>query len=415
MLMGLALTVAACGGSTAGGGGAPPTPTVTPSPTPTPCTGWRVIPSPPGGTYAENDLRAVSALSPTAAWAVGTNWDFGTVGPGLGLIEQWDGTAWHLLANPTGTNGFSPADSLNGVAAVSSTDVWVVGRRLGPAQPGSASPQYVSTTLILHWNGTQWSIVPSVNPSASSNMLNSVAASAANDVWAVGEYVNASNAQLPLIEHWDGAAWHVAATPDLLGVTKSTLSAVARIPGTQQLLAVGSTQKSGGSPEHLLIERWNGAAWQVVAGPTLPNGALGGSLVGVVALSATSAWAVGGYSGSGGTPRALIAHWDGATWKLVTSPMSFASLNSVAAVNASDVRAIGWFETTPGGSMEPLILQWNASVWKQVTSPLPSGASSGSLRLSSITSDGAGNYWIVGTYSTTAHADRSQTLTLHCP
>src|SRR5215469_8327574 len=39
-----------------------------------------------------------------------------------------------------------------------------------------------------HWDGTQWSIVPSPNPGAFINELSGVAAISANDVWAVGIY-----------------------------------------------------------------------------------------------------------------------------------------------------------------------------------------------------------------------------------
>ena len=75
LALGLALLVAACGPT--GGGGSSPTPTVAPAktPTPAPCTAWRIIPSPNATRYQQNTLAAVSALSPTQAWAVGSNYD----------------------------------------------------------------------------------------------------------------------------------------------------------------------------------------------------------------------------------------------------------------------------------------------------------------------------------------------------
>ena len=42
---------------------------------------------------------------------------------------------------------------LQGVSALSSNNVWAVGYAGNPAQ-----------TLIEHWNGTVWSVVPSLNP-----------------------------------------------------------------------------------------------------------------------------------------------------------------------------------------------------------------------------------------------------------
>ncbi len=403
LLIGLALVVAACGTTTGGGGGGQPTSTPKPSPTatPVPCSTWRIIPSPDGTKYPDNTLSAVSALSTTDAWAVGGNFaQGGTVGPVVSLIERWDGTSWQVVANPG-------PDFLSGVAAVSATDVWAVGDQWIMTDPSTAGYK----TLTLHWNGTQWSIVPSANPSSSGNILNSVVAIAANDVWAVGNY-SASGAQLPLVERWDGTAWQVVTTPALPGVTESNLSNAARIPGTQQLWAVGYTLK-GPRPayEQPLVERWDGAAWQVIKGPALPNGSLGGKLNGVAALSATDAWAVGEYYGSDHITRILNAHWDGTSWQVASSPDAWGSLASVAAAGARDVRAVGHIAIGDGANQHPLIERWDGTTWQTATVPaLPSGTISGSL---SIATDGAGNYWVVG--SSMSATGNYHTLTLHCP
>ena len=62
-------------------------------------------------------------------------------------------------------------------------------------------------TLVEHWNGSAWSVVPSPNaPGTRSNSLVSVSAVAANDVWAVG-YSLIGFTHQTLIEHWDGSSW----------------------------------------------------------------------------------------------------------------------------------------------------------------------------------------------------------------
>src|SRR5207253_936224 len=61
---------------------------------------------------------------------------------------------WRVVNSPY-------AGSLNGVAVVSATDVWAVGG-------------YNGQTLIAHWNGTAWSVVPSQNVGAGNNVLNGV-------------------------------------------------------------------------------------------------------------------------------------------------------------------------------------------------------------------------------------------------
>ncbi len=362
------------------------------------------MPSANDSTYPNNSLSGVSALSPTAAWAVGgSSGENGIYGSLNSVIEQWDGSAWHMVATP------SPG-GLYGVAAVSPSDVWAVGRQFVVPQPNA----YTTKELILHWNGTQWSAIPSPNSSSTSNGLNSVAAISANDVWAVGSSGISSRAS-PLVEHWDGVAWRVVATP-AVDATDSPLFAVTRIPGTNQLWAVGYTQNEGAPPAvaQVLIERWEGTTWQIVHGPTLPSGSLGGNLIGVVALSTTDAWAVGTYIGSNYRSHILIAHWDGTTWQMVASPDVSGYLVSLAASGPHDVRAVGTRDVVVDGrySQHPLIEQWDGTAWQVVSSPEPSGTANSDLR--SITADGAGAYWAVGISVPTVEAG-TQTLTLHCP
>ncbi len=73
---------------------------------------------------------------------------------------------------------YETSGQLNGIAAVSATDVWAVGRY------GDSNGD--EHTLIEHWNGSSWSAIPSPNPGGQSQGLSSVAAVSASDVWAVG-------------------------------------------------------------------------------------------------------------------------------------------------------------------------------------------------------------------------------------
>src|SRR5205085_737221 len=69
-------------------------------------------------------------------------------------------------------------------------------------------------TLIEHWNGSQWSIVPSQNVGPTENYLLGVTAISANDLWAVGYYYDGT-AWHELAEHWNGTAWSIAVTPNV--------------------------------------------------------------------------------------------------------------------------------------------------------------------------------------------------------
>jgi hypothetical protein len=63
---------------------------------------------------------------------------------------------WTIIPSP---NGDGRRSTLNAVAGVSPDDVWAVGLM---TPPDSGAPQ----TLIEHWDGLSWSIVPSPNRAA---------------------------------------------------------------------------------------------------------------------------------------------------------------------------------------------------------------------------------------------------------
>jgi hypothetical protein len=91
----------------------------------------------------------------------------------------------------------SGSDILYSVGAISSTDIWAVGG-------------YDTQTLVEHWDGIAWSVVPSPNIGDMS-LLRSVAAVATDDVWAVGYYYIGSTTRT-LTEHWDGSQWHIVSS-----------------------------------------------------------------------------------------------------------------------------------------------------------------------------------------------------------
>jgi hypothetical protein len=200
-------------------------------------------------------------------------------------------------------------------------------------------------------------------------------------------------------------------------MAESRLDAVTAIPGTNQLWAVGSQMKTisqspytellGAAPyeqpldvnfAQSLIERWDGSAWQVVPAPPAPRGAITSVLTGVVALSATDAWAVGTYlDTTRQDSHPLIAHWDGVTWKLVAAPYVWGRLSGLAAVGAHDVRAVGERFVEAGASNDiGIVERWDGTTWSVSDLPTPQGITD--IFPEAITPDGAGGYWVVGYY-----------------
>lgn len=394
----LVFVLAACGATTPPGSNATPTPKPTATVTP-PSTTWSVVTSPNPTTYPESGLAAVSAISSTNAWAVGSNYE--NAGQTNALIEQWNGTSWQVVPGQS--------ENLTGVASISANDVWAVG-----SQNAGLPEPYQSRTVIEHWNGTAWSIVSSPRL-GSQDRLYSVVALASNDVWAVGSTLGTTTRR-PLIEHWNGTAWSVVSGPDLQGVTDSALKSVTRIPGTNELWAVGYMIK-GVRPQYdqPLIMRWNGHGWMLVT-PTTPAGTLSSRLNGVMALSSTDAWAVGTYTPTGSEKmQGLIEHWNGSAWQPVATPTTAAispsEFYSVAAAGAQDVRTVGRYFVNDEGTARGMIAQWDGSAWSAIASPTPSGVTYSTLN--AVTSDGAGHYWAVGFFMSASH--HAQTLILHCP
>jgi len=171
------------------------------------CELWTGVPPPSPGA-ADNELFAVTAPGFCNVWAVGFYRDVAD-GQALSLAEHWNGTAWTVVHTP------SPDAGLNILSAVSEAslgDMWAVG------DTGSSS------TFILHWNRVAWTQVPSPNPSSSVNILSGVAAVSATEAWAVGQYFAGASGDKSLVLRWNGQNWtQVAAAAS---GSKSELTAV---------------------------------------------------------------------------------------------------------------------------------------------------------------------------------------------
>ncbi len=287
---------------------------------------WKIVPSPNIGIYA-NDLVAVSAVSANNVWAVGTFVIFPQPENGVRqtLIEHWNGSAWSVVPSP---NVGQTDTTLTSVAAVSTTDVWAVGNAQGQ-------------TLTEHWNGSTWSVVSSPNSGTSVNYLYGVTAIASNNIWAIGDTPDGvRSGSVTLIEHWNGTAWTIVSSPNV-GTLGSYLRGVAAKSSTT-IWTVGSSDQQYGDPSRTLTERWNSNAWQITSSPSPDSG--GNVLEGVAAISNGTAWAVGAAYQSGGQEQTLIEQWNGKLWNIVRSPNVGTNYNVLFAVSAGsshNVWAVG--------------------------------------------------------------------------
>jgi hypothetical protein len=361
-----------------------PTATATPVPNPPPNVPgtWKVVNS-PSLSFGPNVLRSVAAVSPDDIWAVG-----------YGLIEHWDGANWNLVPTAPGGN---PAD-LRSVTTVASNDVWAVGYRQ------ETSIQGYLKTLIEYWDGSSWTVVPSPNGSTTTSHLLGVDTVGANDIWAVGDFsAPAPTYVQTLIEHWDGSSWTLIPSPNVSGSSQNTLTSVA-VVSANDIWAVGYSLQSNWKS---LTMHWDGSSWSIIPSPNV--GPYGNYLYSVSARAANDVWAVGSTNNGGNT---LVLHWDGASWSAVPSP-NIANwtnaLNSVTMVSANDVWAVGvatftWYisDGDPITSSQTIIQHWNGTTWSIVPSPNPGDANNyyGTItnELYGVAAVSASDVWAVGMY-----------------
>ena len=234
-------------------------------------------------TGSAAQLNGVVDLGRANAYAVGS-------GGSGSLLEHWNGNAWSPVMIPDA--GFRPG-STQSIAATSASDIWVVGDSTN-LTTGATAPE------ALHFDGTAWSVVPMAQAGQNSSTITAVTAISPNDAWAVGEDIGATSAigGSTLIEHWNGTAWTVVPSPTpggdpgLTGVAARSASDV---------YAVGTELPSiNGGPEQALILRWNGTTWSDDTG-----GTISGSLSAAATFPGSAReWAVG-FSGG---PGLILSH-----------------------------------------------------------------------------------------------------------
>jgi uncharacterized membrane protein len=221
-------------------------------------TAWSIATGP---TFLPNDepsLESITAISPSDMWAAGfilTN-NFQSLFP---LFEHYDGTSWTAVETKF-NNGI-----MFGVSADAANDVWAVGTVA------------LGATLTEHFNGTAWRVVPSLSSGLGFNVLEGVKALAPNNVWAVGYYtkdVNSTRPALTLIEHYDGTSWKIVPSPNVgpNSVYQSNQLYGITAVSANDVWAFGSYFAQSGSGEQgTLIEHWDGTSWKIVPSPNPAN------------------------------------------------------------------------------------------------------------------------------------------------
>lgn len=339
-----------------------------------------IVTSPNPSAHA--GFSAVAALTKSDAWAVGS-WSNGT--GAHDLIERWDGKGWKIAPLPTGGTGLSD------VTAIDATNVWAVGGH-----------------RTLHWSGVAWRLFPS----PAGLLLTDVASSPSGALLAVGY----TTGQQPTVLRWTPAGWHVMAGPVRPSSHRTcdggNLGLHLAVVNASDIWAVGDVSGTGSnaSVSCAYTAHWNGATWQSVATPALPDSV---ELSAASARSSHDVWAVGtSRSSDPDTGRlfehGVALHWDGVSWRALSNVDTTGwgdSFNDIDAT-AAGVWAVGHRELFGGSETDMVIKRWSGTAFldQTVQRIATSGTQSAELNLNGV-AVGDGVVVSVGGYSPSINVD----------
>lgn len=342
----------------------------------------------PNAPVGESVLNAVRASSATDAWAVGSSC-CATNNFGRGaLTEHWDGSAWSIV--PSLDTRFKD-ELLNAVIDISPTNAWALGET---KQSGYRS----GTPLILHWNGASWQ--PVAPPDGSTGKLLAAASSSPTDLWAVGD----DNHGHPLVLRSAGGAFRAVPVPQF--------SSVMHLRGVRAFTPadVWIVGDDGGGT---LVLHWNGTTWARIPSP---NPDPFSNVLHAVGGSPRDLWAVGQQARSKtstGVPpgtRTLAIHWDGSRWTTLATP-NVGDENTLRGVvsNAPGVMtAVGMFVDPSAGVLRTLAERWSGTSWS--VRPTPNVGASDNLLRAVTPIPGSTGVWAVGARLTAGAPTRTLVL-----
>jgi len=210
------------------------------------CERLKGLPFPPAW---HADVYTMSATSSSDVWVTGSisrdeNFQL--------FFEHWNGQSW-------GNFGYLPGGVgiLYGASQDATNDAWAVGSQI---------VSYQDYPLVLHYDGTEWFNLTVPLPYGISELLG-VLALAPNNVWAVG-WQNPSGypdyyTNLTLVYHYDGSTWTIVPSPDTPGT--NLVGIVANSP--TDMYAFGYQGDPSGYGFDTLLLHGDGSEWSAIRSP----------------------------------------------------------------------------------------------------------------------------------------------------
>jgi hypothetical protein len=305
-------------------------------------------------------LNAVACTTPTSCTAVGQT------GFSEPIAQRWDGTSWAAQTLPS-PDGALQTD-LVGVSCPSQTACLAIGSALYTRGTGT------NLTVAEQWNGDQWAIARSSNPSgATAYALTGVSCGSARECMAVGYYFDAIGTRLALAEAWDGSAWTVQSTARLSNAADAAFGSIS-CTSRRDCVAVGTVTDNTGfvSP---LAEHWNGSTWSVQPSAADSNSA-GSFLTSVSCTTRTTCTAAGGYVDNAGAVKTLVERWNGTIWEIQSTPSPsgaiYVAFSGVDCPSERSCTAVGLLVDSNFNFLT-FAEHWNATSWEVQSTPNPTG------------------------------------------
>jgi len=288
-------------------------------------------------------VRNQSRNTPWAPWCTWAFIALGLAGLGLGCADH---TA---LSLPEDEAAVPTIDGLSAVWGSADDDVWVVGDH----------------GMTLHYDGTQWSAIPS----GTSVRLYGVHGSGPDDAWAVGEE--------GAVLHWDGVEWSPQLEPD---DTLTLLGIWAGVRGSAWAIGVALDANSGAmlrlgderggllvTQAHSLWDIWGSSGndvWAVGSGTVSDGFLMRGDgkafdLEGYEGPPLRAIWGSGEADVWVAPYEGAFQHWDGSAWEEFPMGEESQHVSALFGSSAEDAWAIG---------RDGMILHWDGSTWEHVES-----------------------------------------------
>jgi hypothetical protein len=336
---------------------------------------WTRVASPNRGTVAsvlQDVVMVPGAVPATTAWAVGYYYD-SNLAAYRTMTQRFNGTSWSIVPSLNASaTGYS---QLNRVDATSTSNVWAIG------------------SLVERYNGTNWVAMSSPAGVA----LRGLDVVSPSEVWVAGYSGSAAT-----VAQWKNGAWTTRYTQASTGRHLTVFEAIA-VDSSGKVWAVGWDRDydAPGRPVSSLVVHFNGTSWIREA---TPNPANRNTVMDVAALANGEVFAVGvaqDTSGGGITPRSLMLRRQGGTWSSLAVPPGEAGsqdqLLSVAAVSSTSVWSVGYYSSPSSGLYEPLLVHWTGNGGGGTLAVShPSPALTMSALASGVSATSAGNLWAAG-------------------